>query len=111
MPDDNYARWTNHDYIGSFGRIPNEPKKDTIPKIDYSQIKVPAKSVSRRMSKIILHGPQILTTPLEKSQMVSSMRDDDDGQQSFEDTCFNSKDEKVLDLIPVVHIQAKRPRG
>ena len=23
---DNYARWTNHDYIGSFGRIPNEPK-------------------------------------------------------------------------------------
>ena len=27
MLDDNYARWTNHDYIGSFGRIPNEPKK------------------------------------------------------------------------------------
>ena len=26
MPDDNYARQTNHDYIGSFGRIPNEPK-------------------------------------------------------------------------------------
>ena len=26
MPDNNYARWTNHDYIGSFGRIPNEPK-------------------------------------------------------------------------------------
>ena len=25
--DENYARWTNHDYIGSFGRIPNEPKK------------------------------------------------------------------------------------
>ena len=25
-PDDNYARRTNHDYIGSFGRIPNEPK-------------------------------------------------------------------------------------
>ena len=23
---DNYAQWTNHDYIGSFGRIPNEPK-------------------------------------------------------------------------------------
>ena len=23
---DNYARRTNHDYIGSFGRIPNEPK-------------------------------------------------------------------------------------
>ena len=23
---DKYARWTNHDYIGSFGRIPNEPK-------------------------------------------------------------------------------------
>ena len=22
----NYARRTNHDYIGSFGRIPNEPK-------------------------------------------------------------------------------------
>ena len=22
----NYARWTNHDYIGSFGRIPNEQK-------------------------------------------------------------------------------------
>ena len=28
MPDDNYARWTNHDYIGSFGRIPNEPKNN-----------------------------------------------------------------------------------
>ena len=27
MPDDNYAQRTNHDYIGSFGRIPNEPKK------------------------------------------------------------------------------------
>ena len=27
-PDDNYARWTNHDYIGSFGRIPNEPKSE-----------------------------------------------------------------------------------
>ena len=25
-PDDNYARRTNHDYIGSFCRIPNEPK-------------------------------------------------------------------------------------
>ena len=24
---DNYAQWTNHDYIGSFGKIPNEPKK------------------------------------------------------------------------------------
>ena len=24
---DNYARRTNHDYIGSFGRIPNEPKR------------------------------------------------------------------------------------
>ena len=24
--DDNYARRTNHDYIGSFGRIPNELK-------------------------------------------------------------------------------------
>ena len=23
---DNYARQTNHDYTGSFGRIPNEPK-------------------------------------------------------------------------------------
>ena len=23
---DNYARQTNHDYIGSFGSIPNEPK-------------------------------------------------------------------------------------
>ena len=23
---DNYTRWTNLDYIGSFGRIPNEPK-------------------------------------------------------------------------------------
>ena len=23
---DNYVRQTNHDYIGSFGRIPNEPK-------------------------------------------------------------------------------------
>ena len=22
---DNYAWWTNHDYIGSFGSIPNEP--------------------------------------------------------------------------------------
>ena len=26
-PDNNYARRTNHDYIGSFGRIPNEPIK------------------------------------------------------------------------------------
>ena len=26
MPDDNYARRTNHDYIGLFGRIPNESK-------------------------------------------------------------------------------------
>ena len=25
-PDDNYARQANHDYIGLFGRIPNEPK-------------------------------------------------------------------------------------
>ena len=26
-PDtDNCAPWTNHDYIGWFGRIPNEPK-------------------------------------------------------------------------------------
>ena len=24
--NDNYARRTNHDYIGSFGIIPNEPK-------------------------------------------------------------------------------------
>ena len=23
---DNYAQRTNHDFIGSFGRIPNEPK-------------------------------------------------------------------------------------
>ena len=23
---DNYTQWTNHDYIGLFGRIPNEPK-------------------------------------------------------------------------------------
>ena len=23
---DNYAQQTNHDYIGSFGRVPNEPK-------------------------------------------------------------------------------------
>ena len=28
-PDNNYARRTNHDYIGSFGRIPNEPIKRT----------------------------------------------------------------------------------
>ena len=27
-PDDNYARRTNHDDIGSFGRIPNEPKSE-----------------------------------------------------------------------------------
>ena len=26
MLDDNYARRINHDYIGSFGRIRNEPK-------------------------------------------------------------------------------------
>ena len=25
----NCARQTNHDYIGSFGRIPNEPKTDS----------------------------------------------------------------------------------
>ena len=30
MPDDNYAQWTNHDYIGLFGRIPNEPKIKTL---------------------------------------------------------------------------------
>ena len=29
MPDDNYAQQTNHDYIGSFGKIPNEPKNQT----------------------------------------------------------------------------------
>ena len=28
-PDDNYARRTN-DYIGSLGRIPNEPKREII---------------------------------------------------------------------------------
>ena len=27
---DNYARQTNHDYIGSFGKIPNEPKSLTV---------------------------------------------------------------------------------
>ena len=27
---DNYARRTNHDYIGSFGRITNEPKMKLI---------------------------------------------------------------------------------
>ena len=26
MLDNNYAQGTNHDYIDSFGRIPNEPK-------------------------------------------------------------------------------------
>ena len=30
MPDTNYARRTNHDYIGSFDRIPNEPKSTTV---------------------------------------------------------------------------------
>ena len=28
---DNYARRTNLDYIGSFGRVPNEPKKGSSP--------------------------------------------------------------------------------
>ena len=27
---DNYARRTNHDYIGLFGRIPNEPKSTSM---------------------------------------------------------------------------------
>ena len=36
MPDDNYARQTNHDYIGSFGRIPNEPKSNRM-KYHYPQ--------------------------------------------------------------------------
>ena len=31
-PDNNYARHTNHDYIGSFGRIPNEPKSTFLAK-------------------------------------------------------------------------------
>ena len=26
MTPNNYAQQTNHDYTGSFGRIPNEPK-------------------------------------------------------------------------------------
>ena len=30
---DNYARRTNHDYIGSFGRIPNEPKTTHVSKV------------------------------------------------------------------------------
>ena len=32
-PDDNYARRTNHDYIGSFGRIPNEPKSPEMSRV------------------------------------------------------------------------------
>ena len=64
------------------------------------------------MPKIVLHGSQILTTPLDKSQTVPSIRDeDDDGQKSFEDTCFFSEAEKVPPLIPVVQIQTKRGRG
>ena len=35
MPDDNYARQTNHDYIGSFGRIPNEPILPNEPKTTF----------------------------------------------------------------------------
>ena len=63
------------------------------------------------MPKIVLHGPQILTTPLDKSQTVPSISDDDDGQKSFEDTCFSSEGENVPDLILVVQIQTKRGRG
>ena len=88
-----------------------DDKEDTIQNIDYWEIKVPAKAMSRKMLKIVLHGPQILTTPLDKSQTVPSISDDDDGQKSFEDTCFSSEDEKVPDLILVVQIQTKRGRG
>ena len=28
--NDKYAQWTNHDYIGSFRIIPNEPKSPTM---------------------------------------------------------------------------------
>ena len=28
--NDNYAQWTNHDYIGLFGIIPNEPKNQML---------------------------------------------------------------------------------
>ena len=31
-PDNNYAQWTNHDYIGLFGRIPNEPTREPTPR-------------------------------------------------------------------------------
>ena len=81
--------------------------------IDYLEIKVPAKAMSRKMPKLVLHGPQILTTPLDKYQTVPSISDDDDddGQKSFEDTCFSSEDENVPDLILVVKIQTKRGRG
>ena len=38
-PDNNYARWTNHDYIGSFGRIPNEPKSILISNYIWEKVK------------------------------------------------------------------------
>ena len=60
--------------------------------IDYSQIKVPVKLARSKMPKIVIQGPQILTKPLDKSQTAPSISDDhhDDGQKSFEDTCFSS---------------------
>ena len=61
MPDDNYARWTNHDYIGSFGRIPNEPKNN-IRKTYLSNTKGLMLYKFRRLlrennlHKVLLHG-------------------------------------------------------
>ena len=39
---DNYAQWTNHDYIGLFGRIPNEPKTKAV---SYNSHKIPKQNI------------------------------------------------------------------
>ena len=44
-----------------------DEENENIQNIDYSQIKVPVKSVHSKMPKIALQGPQILTKPLDKS--------------------------------------------
>ena len=51
MPDDNYAQRTNHDYIGSFGRIPNEPKTSS----DTPPIKEPCLPSGRHSDRAVIN--------------------------------------------------------
>ena len=57
-----------------------------------------------------MHGPHILEKPLDNSQMVPSMSDDNDDsqQKSFEDASFTTDNEKSLDLKTVVHMEEKK---